>query len=199
MNFNEAIPIVLKHEGGYVNNPADKGGETNFGIASRFHSLEKISKIIGRKINSMRELTLNDAVLFYKNEFWDKYKIDNLKAELRLPIFDMFVNMGAGGAIEVLQKVLGREVNRTVSQIPVLFNSINTLNSQSVLDSIKEKRIEYYKARGIGNQEQFLKGWINRTLDVANQSVKFLQQNAPSILFFLGIGAIFFFLIKNKR
>ena len=33
--FNDIIEVVLHHEGGYVNDPVDPGGETNFGIAKR--------------------------------------------------------------------------------------------------------------------------------------------------------------------
>ena len=35
--FDDIIEIVLHHEGGYVNDPKDPGGETNFGIAKRSH------------------------------------------------------------------------------------------------------------------------------------------------------------------
>ena len=31
--FNEIIEVILDHEGGYVDDPTDRGGETNFGIA----------------------------------------------------------------------------------------------------------------------------------------------------------------------
>ena len=36
-DFNDIIEVVLHHEGGYVNDPKDPGGETNFGIAKRSH------------------------------------------------------------------------------------------------------------------------------------------------------------------
>ena len=35
--FNEIIEVVLKHEGGYVNDPLDRGGETKFGITKKFY------------------------------------------------------------------------------------------------------------------------------------------------------------------
>ena len=34
-SFNEIIEKVLEHEGGYVDDPADKGGTTNFGVIQR--------------------------------------------------------------------------------------------------------------------------------------------------------------------
>ena len=37
VKFDEIIEVVLHHEGGYVNDPKDPGGETNFGIAKRSH------------------------------------------------------------------------------------------------------------------------------------------------------------------
>ena len=37
VEFDEIIEVVLHHEGGYVNDPDDPGGETNFGIAKRSH------------------------------------------------------------------------------------------------------------------------------------------------------------------
>jgi hypothetical protein len=60
--FDEAVKMVLKHEGGYVNHPSDPGGETNFGISKRAYpevdianlteeeAAEFIGQIIGIKL-----------------------------------------------------------------------------------------------------------------------------------------------------
>ena len=63
--FNEIIEVVLHHEGGYVNDPKDPGGETNFGIAKRSHPDVDI-----------KNLTKDGAKEIYKEHYWDKNKIN---------------------------------------------------------------------------------------------------------------------------
>jgi len=58
MTFEQIINDVLEHEGGYVNDPLDKGGETNFGIAKRWYPDLDI-----------KALTKNDAVNIYYNDY----------------------------------------------------------------------------------------------------------------------------------
>jgi len=87
MNFEECIEIILDHEGGYVNNPKDPGGETKFGISKRAYPKLNISG-----------LTRNQAITIYKNDYWDKYKISEIDESCRLMYFDCCVNQGYGTA-----------------------------------------------------------------------------------------------------
>ena len=57
--FDDIIEVVLHHEGGYVHDPKDLGGETNFGIAGRFYPDVDI-----------KNLTKSDAINIYYNEYW---------------------------------------------------------------------------------------------------------------------------------
>ena len=59
--FDDIIEIVLEHEGGYVNDPDDPGGETNFGIAKRSHPDVDIAN-----------LTKEDAKIIYYQDYWMK-------------------------------------------------------------------------------------------------------------------------------
>jgi lysozyme family protein len=65
--FDEIIEVVLEHEGGYVNDPKDPGGETNFGIAKRSNPDVDI-----------KNLTKAEASLIYKTKYWDKNKVESL-------------------------------------------------------------------------------------------------------------------------
>ena len=47
-DFSKAIPKLLKKEGGYVNNPADRGGETYKGIARKYHKSAFMWTLIDR-------------------------------------------------------------------------------------------------------------------------------------------------------
>jgi lysozyme family protein len=94
--FDQAFAIVVGHEGGYVNNPADPGGETKYGISKRSYPDLDIAN-----------LTETDAEAIYKRDYWDKLSLDIADAGLALVAFDAAVNNGVGAAIKWLQGALG--------------------------------------------------------------------------------------------
>ena len=98
MEFNDVIDKVLEHEGGYVNDPNDLGGETKYGITKRFYPDVDI-----------KSLTKEDAKDIYKRDYWDKNKIDNLPDNLKHIFFDMCVNQGRGTAVRVLQRAINNK------------------------------------------------------------------------------------------
>lgn len=96
MTFDEALEIVLRHEGGYVDDPRDPGGETNMGISRRAYSDEDI-----------RNLTRERVRTLYRRDYWDRCQCDQMPAALRLHVFDAAVNSGARRAAMWLQQALG--------------------------------------------------------------------------------------------
>ena len=91
--FEEIIEIVLEHEGGYVNDPDDAGGETKYGIAKRWYPDVDI-----------KNLTKEQAKKIYHTDYWRRGKCDEVPPQLRHIYFDMCVNFGRGGAVKVLQQ-----------------------------------------------------------------------------------------------
>lgn len=89
-NVDDVIDATIKSEGGYSNNPADAGGETNFGITIR------VARANGY-LGAMRSLGRDEAKRIYKSEFWDApgfgrvFQISPLIAQ---ELFDTGVNMG---------------------------------------------------------------------------------------------------------
>jgi lysozyme family protein len=65
--FLTAVERVLADEGGYVCNPSDPGGETNFGITKRSYPDLDI-----------KGLTREDAIAIYWRDWWTKYGFDRL-------------------------------------------------------------------------------------------------------------------------
>ena len=96
MNFDEAFTKLIGHEGGYVSNPLDKGGETKYGICKRSYPQLEISS-----------LTEYDAKVIYKRDFWDKCRCADLPAEVRFDVFDGAVNSGVSQSIKWLQRAIG--------------------------------------------------------------------------------------------
>lgn len=86
-NFALAVGFTLKKEAGYVNDKDDPGGETNFGIAKRYHPDVDI-----------KNLTETAAAMIYKMEYWDEMGCDLLPFPKDVIAFEMAVNPGKGVA-----------------------------------------------------------------------------------------------------
>jgi lysozyme family protein len=97
-SFEEAVKRTLRLEGGYANNPADKGGETNWGITV------KTARAYGYQAE-MKAMKKEDAVAIYKKGYWDSLRLDEVASQLIAEnLFDMNVN--GGPAVRYAQRVL---------------------------------------------------------------------------------------------
>lgn len=96
MNFDRAFETVIGHEGGYVNDPRDPGGETKYGISKRAYPNEDI-----------KNLTLNRAKELYKRDYWDSIDAESIPGVARLMVFDCSVNCGVTAAKKILQRAVG--------------------------------------------------------------------------------------------
>jgi lysozyme family protein len=111
--FKEAIPIVLDHEGGYVNNVHDPGGATKFGIS--LYWLKSLGLIDLADVNhdgridveDIKALTVDTAAGYYKKFWWDKYNYSWIKNQaIANKLFDSAVNMGGLQAHKIAQRTL---------------------------------------------------------------------------------------------
>jgi lysozyme family protein len=156
MNFKDSVKIILQHEGGYVNDPADPGGETNFGIAKRFYPNLDI-----------KNLTAEQAEDIYFNKYWLKMKLEGIQNDLlRLHVFDMGVNAGTFYAIKLLQQLVGAKDDGING--PATMLAVNTYKNQAELvEKYKEGRMLYYISLVEKKTEmiKFLKGWIKRVFN----------------------------------
>jgi lysozyme family protein len=156
--FDEIIEVVLEHEGGYVNDPKDPGGETNFGIAKRSHPDVDI-----------KNLTKEGAKEIYKEVYWDKNKVESLPEELWHIYFDMCVNQGKSRAVKIIQRAVnGKGGSLTVDggMGPMTIAAIG--KSRVELDRIRAYRVKYYAdlATKKPDLERFYFGWFKRALEV---------------------------------
>ena len=147
--FEKCITVVLLHEGGYVNNLSDYGGETKYGIAKRFFPDEDI-----------KNLTIERAKELYYIHYWQPMKLDGIVDPLAvLHIFDMGVNAGKVNAIRMAQRVAGTKPDGVIGSITK--SAINSM--ADFVMKYKQARVEYYMRIAVRrNNKIFLKGWLNR-------------------------------------
>lgn len=82
-NFDKAFVIVVGIEGGLVDDPADPGGLTKFGISKRrYPDLD------------IRNLTVEQAKAIYLRDYWNTHNLDKLEYGKALLVFDCAVNGG---------------------------------------------------------------------------------------------------------
>ena len=146
------IDFILEHEGGYVNDPDDPGGETNFGISKRSYPNLDI-----------KNLTKKQAAEIYERDFYNKVRGDDLPLWLALLVTDFAVNAGIGTAVKRLQRVVGETDDGILGKktIAACANKPPFILRQTYT----EKRLKYYT--NLVAQEpsmaKFIKGWHRRT------------------------------------
>jgi lysozyme family protein len=174
-----AIDFVLSNEGGFVDNPNDSGGATNFGLSLRF--LREIPNDRLRKygifkngdelgVEDIRDLTLDQARLIYKGEFWDSAPFDKINDQLIATyLFDMAVLHGIAQAIKIAQRG-SWAVYRTYGYIKA--DGIMGEKTQEVLNDLGDSFIPVLMAMRASfcrllaelrpKDKEFLDGWLKR-------------------------------------
>lgn len=94
INFDTAFDRLIGHEGGYVNDPRDPGGETNWGISKRSYPQLDI-----------RNLTREAAKVIYLRDFWSV--CSGIYESVLFQLFDGAVHHGIGNAVRIAQRAIG--------------------------------------------------------------------------------------------
>lgn len=152
--FENVIDKVLVNEGGYVNDPKDRGGETKFGISKRAYPNVDI-----------KNLTIDEAKAIYKKDYWDKIKGDEIKDELvAYEIFDTAVNMGVRTSSKLVQMVVGSHPDGIIG--PKTLEKINNMDVELLVSKFRLSKIAryVYLVKKRPANRKFLLGWINRAL-----------------------------------
>lgn len=156
--FDKAIKVVLAHEGGYVNDPDDLGGETKYGISKRSYPNVDI-----------KNLTKGQAIEIYRRDWWDRHKYDQIEdLDVATKVFDLAVNMGAVSAHRLLQQAINfaEGGNLVVDGIigPATLTAVNQAGPARVVEALRfmaaKRYYELAKARPANRT--FLFGWLNR-------------------------------------
>ncbi len=95
---------IVRREGGYVNDPDDPGGATNFGVT--IHTLRRLRPDQQIGVEDVRRLTREEAIEIYIEHYFTRPRIAELPEPLWATVFDMYVNAGAN-AVRILQRLLG--------------------------------------------------------------------------------------------
>ena len=171
MTIDKLLNDLLKHEGGFVNHPADNGGATKYGITQATLSLWRKKSVTEADVKA---LTVDEAKAIYVELYYTKPKINKLSPILQPVVFDMAVNMGTVQAIKIAQRVFTKLGTPLVCDgvigektLVSARTACNVQGHQEVIRNIINARIQFYcdiVARD-PSQHVFLAGWKARAND----------------------------------
>lgn len=170
-DFNQAIDYVLKDEGGFVNNPLDPGGATNFGITLK--TLQRARAPQEVSIDEVEKLTLDEAKSIYERFYWSPAKIEDIIFQpIATALLDLCVNIGQFDTIKMAQIAAGITADGMMG--PLTITALNNISpmfpgAQNSVDfflklvtEVLKFRVERVKCNNA--LLEFLEGWINRDM-----------------------------------
>jgi lysozyme family protein len=174
-DFNLAIPLILKLEGGFTDNKNDIGGATNFGVSLRWLKAQgllenlEVQDKTQDEVQVVKDLTADEAKAFYKTYFWNPYNYDALNSQMVAEkIFNMTVNMGARRSHLIVQNCLGFSPDmRDGLMGPKTIAEVNAAATAPFVVALQNMQAAFYRQLVATNPklQPFLQGWLNRAWD----------------------------------
>lgn len=172
-NFLKALQKVLQHEGGYVNDPDDPGGETYRGVARKMHSkwegwqlvdMLKKQKHFPESLDANVELQ-EKIERFYEVNYWDRLNADEFtNEEVATSVFDFAVNAGVVTSACLAQLVVGEKADGVIG--PLSTAAINSFDPDHFLAAFTVAKIARYVniVKRRPTSQKYLYGWVRRAL-----------------------------------
>lgn len=153
-------PFILRWEGGFVDDPLDRGGATNKGI-----TIGTFRNFYGKDatVEQLKNITDEQWLHIFKSGYWDKWKADDIENQsIANIVVDWAWGSGAATSIKQVQKILGVAVDGIVGDDTL--TAINIAGQHSLFVKIHNRRIEFVEniVKRDPSQARFLKGWKNR-------------------------------------
>lgn len=177
--FVGIMPDIFRHEGGYVNDPVDPGGATNYGISLRWlrtvgdldndgfddGDLNRDGLVDKKDIVMIKP---EDAARYYYDHWWSKFSYSKMPYPVGEKVFDMAINMGGRRAHILLQTALQTlGVKLTADGIigPVTLKSITAVDSRTLAKELCNQQLGFYN-RLIARKPamgKYRTGWTRRS------------------------------------
>lgn len=168
MSLDKALEYLLRHEGGWSNHPADRGGATMYGITQGTYDQWRTS-VVKKPKASVRKISKQEARDLYEVMYWRAGGCDRLPWPISYLVFDASVNSGVSRGVRWMQTGLGLAADGKVGPATMksATEAVESGNAQKLLN-IVDQRVTFL-ARLVQrrpSQAAFLLGWWRRTQEV---------------------------------
>jgi lysozyme family protein len=172
--FERVLPLVLAHEGGYVNHPEDPGGATNRGVTQVTYDAWRRSK--GQAPRDVRRITDDEVTAIYRTQYWDTIRGDSLPPGVAYCVFDAAVNSGPARAVRWLQEVAGVVVDGIVGVRTLA--AVEAMPPEELIGAYCDTRMAFLW--GLRHWPTFGRGWTRRVEGVRAQALAFVLNLQPA-------------------
>lgn len=148
-SFDDAFDALIGNEGRFVDNLADPGGATMWGVT------ERVARAWGYT-GAMQDLPLGTAKAIAKKNYWDPYQCDQFDPRVAFQLFDAAYN--GGRPAQWLQQAAGVATDGVIG--PITISAVRAADPLKIVILFNASRIVYYTS--LGTWESFGKGWANR-------------------------------------
>jgi lysozyme family protein len=170
-NFARALPLVLRHEGGYVDHPKDPGGATNRGVTiATFRAYVKP----GGTKDDLKRITDEQVATVYYRHYWAAVMAHELPSGVDYAVFDFAVNSGPARAARYLQKIVGVAQDGKVG--PKTIAAAKAMNASTIVNRLCDDRMAFLKA--LKTWPTFGRGWTRRVADVRATALSWVGKPA---------------------
>lgn len=166
-NYETALQLVLKSEGGYVNDSRDRGGATNRGVTQSTYDAYRLS--VGRAPKSVKHISEQEVASIYRRDYAMPIKFDELPAGLDYAMFDFAINSGVARAAKTLQEVVGVGQDGIIGS-KTLAACLAHTQVRGVITDLCDARQSFVET--LSNYDAFCNGWTNRINDVRRVALK---------------------------
>lgn len=168
--YVDAMKLVAQFEGGYVNNPADPGGATNFGITQKVYDNYRVVRSLVKQ--SVKQIDEAEVADIYRKQYWNEGKcdiLDVIDAPIALIHFDACVNLGVFQAAKLLQRAVGVTADGVIGSQTL--SRIRIDNKHQMRLAYLAQRMDFYLDLVLAKPQmrQFLPSWMRRIQKITEQ------------------------------
>jgi lysozyme family protein len=174
---SKAFAFASRWEGGYVNDPNDRGGATNLGVTQSVYNQYRQEQ--GQPVQTVRNITKEEAKNIYIHGYWNKVQGDRLPTLTAISLADFAYNSGPTRAIHEMKRFLrdnGYDIPMTADgkavrnekldseTIAAVEDYTSKHGDESLAQGLNSERRQFVQRIVDNNPSQgaFLKGWNNR-------------------------------------
>jgi len=178
-NFNEALVLVLAHEGGFSDHPKDPGGATNKGVT--IGTLKRLGIDVDgdgdSDIVDLKNLAMPHLDRIYRQFYWNVVQGDAMPSGLDYAVFDFAVNSGPSRAASYLQRGLGVQDDGDIG--PKTIAALDGKDAKAMINALCDRRMAFL--RQLKTWQTFGKGWTRRVEEVRAKALKMADAIPPPL------------------